>query len=173
MTLKRIISGGQTGVDRAALDAARRYPGMGWGGWCPAGRLAEDGAIPDEYFNQGKNGLKETKSDRYVVRTAYNVRDSDATLCVRLNKMTRGTQRTVLECRIQEKQYWICDPYSTWTKKKTAKWICENRIMTLNVAGPRHTNSRGIYDAMLQYMSDVIYFVWLFDFKSIKIWEIA
>ena len=68
-----ILSGGQTGADRAALDFAIEY-GLPHGGWCPRGRLAEDGPIDERYE------LTETPSHRYAQRTEWNVRDSDATV---------------------------------------------------------------------------------------------
>ena len=73
--IQRIISGGQTGADRAALDWAITH-GIRHGGWCPAGRRAEDGAIPDRYC------LQETPGRNYHQRTKWNVRDSDATLII-------------------------------------------------------------------------------------------
>ena len=71
----KIVSGGQTGADRAALDWAMAH-GVPHGGWCPAGRLAEDGVIDMRY------SLKETPQPEYLQRTEWNVRDSDATLIV-------------------------------------------------------------------------------------------
>jgi hypothetical protein len=74
--IKKIVSGGQTGADRGALDAALEC-GIETGGWVPKGRLAEDGVIPEKYM-----GLKEAPSKEPAVRTTLNVRDSDATLIV-------------------------------------------------------------------------------------------
>ncbi len=172
MTLHRIISGGQTGVDRAALDAARYYPTMEWGGWCPKGRIDEFGTIPEEYFNQGKNGLVESSSDRYPVRTRLNARDSDGTLAMACGKMSRGTGLAVIESRKCEKPYWICDPYKPYTRVKVARWVCENRISVLNVAGPRASSFSSIYEAALLYMKDVIYLIWLYDNKGIAVWNL-
>lgn len=84
----KIISGGQTGVDRAALDAALQL-GIPCGGWCPKGRKAKDGPIPDRY------PLKETESGSYPVRTEMNVRDSDGTLILTWGRPTGGTALTV------------------------------------------------------------------------------
>lgn len=170
--LQKIISGGQTGADRAALDAARYYPNMKWGGWCPRGRPDEDGRIPEEYFNQGQNGLVETSSGRYPVRTKLNVQDSDGTLAIRCGKITRGTGLAVIACRELQKPYWLCDPYYAYTQVKTAQWICENNIGTLNVAGPRASKFATIYDATLSYLRDVIYLVWLYDRKDIAVWNL-
>src|SRR5437773_12578103 len=91
----KVISGGQTGVDRAALDAAQEL-GLDCGGWCPRGRRAEDGRIPDRY------PLRETASSDYPPRTAANVRDADATLVLTLG---RGNSRgTALTRRLVEEQ---------------------------------------------------------------------
>ena len=86
--IRKIISGGQTGVDRAALDWAMKY-GIQHGGWCPAGRRAEDGAIPERY------SLQETPARQYQQRTRWNVRDSDATLIISLStELTAGSLAT-------------------------------------------------------------------------------
>ena len=84
----QIISGGQSGVDRAALDAAREM-GVPVGGWCPKGRRAEDGAIAACY------PLDETPSDQYAQRTEWNIRDSDGTLVLTFGPPTGGTALTV------------------------------------------------------------------------------
>ncbi|RPH39365.1 MAG: molybdenum cofactor carrier, partial [Burkholderiales bacterium] len=83
-----IISGGQTGVDRAALDAAIAS-GLEYGGWCPKGRLAEDGTIPFCYQ------LRETSSTAYRTRTSRNVRDSDGTLVLLRDRLRGGTRYTI------------------------------------------------------------------------------
>jgi len=82
-----IVSGGQTGVDRAALDAALAL-GLALGGWCPLGRRAEDGPIPRAYL------LQETPTQDYAQRTEWNVRDSDATLILFRGRLTGGSART-------------------------------------------------------------------------------
>lgn len=85
--VRRIVSGGQTGVDRAALDVAMQLS-IEHGGWCPRGRLAEDGTIPSRY------DLRETRSAKYHVRTERNVVDSDATLILYRKSLTGGTLLT-------------------------------------------------------------------------------
>src|SRR6516162_5915243 len=90
--ISKVVSGGQTGVDRAALDIALEL-GVPCGGWCPKGRLAEDGVIPD------RCPLTETPTKRYPQRTEWNVRDSDATLILAAGKPTVGTKLTVEVCR--------------------------------------------------------------------------
>src|SRR5437870_10377236 len=86
--LTKIISGGQTGVDRAALDVALEL-GLPCGGWCPRGRRAEDGPIPERY------PLQEMKSPAYPPRTARNVRDSDGTVILTRGQPDRGTALTI------------------------------------------------------------------------------
>ncbi|PSQ85488.1 MAG: molybdenum cofactor carrier, partial [Bacteroidetes bacterium QH_2_63_10] len=93
--MRKIISGGQTGVDRAALDAALAF-NVPVGGWCPKGRRAEDGQIPDRY------PLEETPSEAYEQRTAWNVRDSDGTLIITDGSLEGGTALTMTEARRQE-----------------------------------------------------------------------
>mgnify|MGYP003793290687 CR=1 FL=1 len=85
--IKKIVSGGQTGVDRAALDVAMQL-GIPVGGWCPRGRRAEDGRIPDSY------PLREASSVNYAKRTELNVRDSDGTLILSGGPLTGGTALT-------------------------------------------------------------------------------
>ena len=100
-----IVSGGQTGVDRAALDAAMAL-GLEVGGWCPKGRRAADGPIPDSY------PLTETKCNKYRTRTRWNVRDSDATLILCEGEPTGGTALTVQFCEQLNKPFLICSPSS-------------------------------------------------------------
>src|SRR5262245_15256371 len=91
MQVREIWSGGQTGVDRAALDVARDL-GLFAGGWVPLGRLAEDGTIPERYA-----GLRETETPDYAERTTRNVEDSDATLILYRHRLTGGTSFTKME----------------------------------------------------------------------------
>ena len=102
MAIDRVISGGQTGVDRAALDVAVEL-GLIGGGWCPAGRLAEDGTIPEHY------PLTETPTPEYEERTEWNVRDSDGTLILTIGEPSGGTAHTI-ECALaQAKPYFVLD----------------------------------------------------------------
>ena len=98
----KIISGGQTGVDRGALDAALAL-GFSCGGWCPAGRLAEDGTIPKRY------PVVELPNAGYAERTAQNVADSDGTLIISNGEPTGGTRETIDRCVELNKPYLVID----------------------------------------------------------------
>lgn len=147
--LERIISGGQTGVDRAALDAALEV-GIPCGGWCPKGRKADDGRIPDSY------PLKETPSPDYKVRTEWNVRDSDATLILTSNKPTGGTALTITLAEKYEKPHLILDLSETPIPATVQQWIAGVNIRTLNVAGPRESGEPGIYEKSVHFIRDFL-----------------
>lgn len=136
----RIISGGQSGVDRAALDVAMAL-GIPHGGWCPQGRRAEDGRIPRRY------GLRETESPDYFVRTERNVLDADATLIIHAGPMTGGTELTLRMCRKHRKPCFLIDLEQSRkpSLRSFQQWIDDERIAILNVAGPRESTSPGIY----------------------------
>ena len=132
-----VISGGQTGVDRAALDVALEL-GIRHAGWCPAGRLAEDGPIPPIYQ------LRETESADYRVRTEKNVIDSDATLILYRECLSGGTELTRrLAVRFNKPQMLI-DLVQGCDLLKIATWISDQHIARLNVAGPRESGHPGI-----------------------------
>ena len=129
----KIISGGQTGVDRGALDAALKL-GVECGGWCPAGRLAEDGIIPRRY------PVIELRNGGYAERTAQNVADSDGTLIISNGEPMGGTRETIERCIEKDKPYVIINyrERSTAEAKEHALKFLQNRnIRRLNVAGPR------------------------------------
>lgn len=129
--IEKIISGGQTGVDRAALDVAIRFH-IQCGGWCPKGRRAEDGVIPIKY------PLKETRSEGYEERTKRNVDDSDGTLILAFGTdLTGGTNLTALYVTNIKKPLYQINMSQDVDVKKFWGWIEQNRIKTLNVAGPR------------------------------------
>ena len=133
----RIQSGGQTGVDRAALDVAIEL-GIPVGGWCPKGRLAEDGTIPEIY------PLIETPSADYRQRTLWNMRDSDATLILTFGPPSDGTQFTI-ECAQQlNKSYRIMNLDDEAHSDPVAKWLSENQVSILNIAGPRESFRPGV-----------------------------
>lgn len=137
MSIRKIVSGGQTGVDRAALDAAQAMD-VPVGGWCPQGRRAEDGPIDLRY------PLQETPSAEYAQRTAWNVRDSDGTLILVREAAEGGTALTVREARRREKPL-LQIKLSEDAVDTIQRWIGARAIETLNVAGPRASETPGIY----------------------------
>lgn len=147
--LERIISGGQTGVDRAALDAALEV-GIPCGGWCPKGRQAEDGPIPDWY------PLQETLSPDYKVRTEWNVRDADGTLILTRGKPTGGTALTITLAVKYEKPHLVLDLSEPPTPATVQQWIKEDNIRTLNVAGPRESGEPGIHEKSVRFIRDFL-----------------
>jgi len=131
----KIISGGQTGVDRAALDVALKH-GIEGGGWCPAGRRDEFGRIPDRY------PVKELESSGFSERTLQNVKDSDGTVIVYPSKLSGGTEQTVRFCVEQQRPHKLIDASRLSTEKAAqliTNFVRENRIDILNVAGPRES----------------------------------
>jgi hypothetical protein len=135
-----LISGGQTGVDRAALDAALAA-GVQCAGWCPPGRLAEDGAIPDQY------PLVELPRGGYADRTRANVRDSDATLVLAFGEPQGGTRLAVEYAAAIGRPLRIVDfdDSATAAVTRICDWICELGICRLNVAGPRASEAADVY----------------------------
>ncbi len=134
---ERIVSGGQTGVDRAALDVALRL-GIPHGGWCPRGRRAEDGRIPPAYQ------LRETPSSRYAQRTAWNVRDSDATLVLCRGLPRGGTALTVRLARLWGRPCLVADPADQAAAASIRRALAALSVRCLNVAGPRESQQPGI-----------------------------
>lgn len=137
LRLQRIVSGGQTGVDRGALDAAKAV-GMDHGGWCPRGRLAEDGEIPESYH------LEETRSPRYRVRTERNVIDSDATLILHSGRLEGGTRFTREMAVRHERPHLLVDLAADADVGAVRRWLVKKGIGVLNVAGPRESSAPGI-----------------------------
>ena len=138
MPIKKIISGGQTGVDRAALDAAISNK-IAHGGWCPRGRLAEDGSIADKYQ------LQETDSADYALRTMWNVRDADATLILNKGQLEGGTALTLKSARNRRKPWMVIDLNQEFDLQRITDWITAHQIEILNIAGPRESKLPGIY----------------------------
>lgn len=131
-----IVSGGQTGADRAALDWAIAN-GVGHGGWCPKGRKTEDGPLPAVYQ------LVETPASAYLQRTEWNVRDSDATLIFTLNDKLDGGSRRTLE--FAEKLGKPCLHIRPGVHPKfIARFLERHGVMRLNVAGKRESSAPGI-----------------------------
>ena len=134
MPVSRVISGGQTGVDRAALDVARAL-GLPHGGWCPKGRQAEDGLIPPAYL------LQETPRREYAQRTEWNVRDSDGTLVLSRGAPRSGTAQTVECARRLGKPCLVLDLDRVPETDVVHNWLKTEKIGVLNIAGPRESKS--------------------------------
>ena len=151
--LRKIISGGQTGVDRAALDMAIRL-GVAHGGWVPKGRLAEDGTLPSYYQ------LQEMPTEDYQARTEKNVMDSDGTLLISRGSPTGGTDYTRKMALKHGKQLLHIDlslgQRLSDAGSLIASWIEMNRIETLNVAGPRESNDPNIYMDTINIISHAL-----------------
>jgi hypothetical protein len=142
--LEKIVSGGQTGADRAAWDFAHAN-GLRVGGWVPKGRLAEDGPIPERYL-----GLFETDSADPAVRTGLNVRDSDATLILSHGPLAAGSLFTLREATRVGKPVLHLDldqlcPVSAGQSLR--RWLAETQPRVLNVAGPRASEDPRIASA--------------------------
>jgi Circularly permutated YpsA SLOG family len=151
VTVARVVSGGQTGADRAALDAALAV-GMPYGGWCPAGGVAEDGpGLLDRYPS-----LEETPSDDPDQRTVRNVRDSDATLVLSLGPVDRspGTARTVAEAERLGRPVLLTHPSEVEQVRSWLHALPEGCV--LNVAGPRESEEPGLHDAAYALLVELL-----------------
>ncbi|MDH3328229.1 MAG: putative molybdenum carrier protein [Desulfobulbaceae bacterium] len=140
----KIISGGQTGADRAALDAAIKM-GIPHGGWLPRGRKTEDGPLPKRY------ALRELDSDNYKKRTEKNVTASDGTLIVAYGPLNGGTALTESLTIKHDRPCLVLDLEEispVQAVEATRKWLMEKRISILNVAGPRASGEPRIYKAV-------------------------
>lgn len=137
LALQRIVSGGQTGVDRGALDAALDLD-IPHGGWCPRGRRAEDGRIPNRYR------LREMHTSDYARRTEQNVLDSDATLILHGGALTGGTALTHRLCVRHGRPHLVIDPTQEDALATARSWLAEHHVHVLNVAGPRESSCPGI-----------------------------
>lgn len=144
-----VVSGGQTGVDRAALDAALAL-GFPCGGWCPRGRKAEDGPIDQRY------PLEETPSARYSQRTRWNVRDSDGTLILTEGPPTGGTDLTRRVAERLGRPCHVVDLSRTRAVVPVVSWIRSNGIGVLNIAGPRESTCPGIGKRAKKYLNGLL-----------------
>jgi hypothetical protein len=144
--IERIISGGQTGVDRAALDAALEL-GILCGGWCPPDCLAEDGVIAECYgLNPTLNNVSpDTPDVPNSQRTEWNVRDSDGTLVLTRGGSDRGTEITRWFAERLRRPCEIIDLNNPQPLAVLRAWVTRNNIRILNVAGPRESSQPGIY----------------------------
>jgi hypothetical protein len=138
----KIISGGQTGVDRAALDVALKH-GIDCGGWCPAGRLDEFGRIPAQY------PLRELESGGFTERTLQNVKDSNGTIIIYGGKLSGGTEQTLRFCVAQQRPRELIDAAKASSEdaaRLIADFVPTHKIDVLNVAGPRQSEWPEGYD---------------------------
>jgi Circularly permutated YpsA SLOG family len=151
--IEKIVSGGQTGADRAALDAAIAL-GIAHGGWLPKGRLTETGPLPETY------ALQEMPSAEYRDRTVQNVIDSDGTLIISRGGLTGGSALTLRAALDHGKPCLHIDLTEDSTfpaVSKAADWILASRIVTLNVAGPRASKDPEIYAEVKKIIEGIYY----------------
>ena len=151
--IQRIVSGGQTGVDRAALDAALAA-GLPCGGWCPRGRRAEDGIIDARY------PVIETPGESTIERTRANVGDSDATLILCLGRAAGGTRDT-MDCAAAARKPALVidladDAAAPARLSRIIGWLDANGVGVLNVAGPRESEHPGIHNMARTLVRDLI-----------------
>jgi hypothetical protein len=143
LTVGKIISGGQTGADRAALDFAMQHD-IPHGGWLPKGRRTEEGPLA------GKYQLQEMPTSRYESRTQKNILDSDGTLIVSHGKLNRGSALT-RQLAEKHKKPWIHIDLDNVGQKEAARllaaWMEKHHIFMLNVAGARKSEDARIYQA--------------------------
>ncbi|MDH3211274.1 MAG: putative molybdenum carrier protein [Myxococcales bacterium] len=145
----KIVSGGQTGVDRAALDAALAA-GLACGGWCPRGRWAEDGPIAQRY------PLDETPETAPAQRTAWNARDSDATLVVSRGAPAGGSALAIERARAEGRPVMVLDLATESDVRAVERWLDRCGARVLNVAGPRESEAPGIYEQALHLLTALI-----------------
>lgn len=143
--LAKIISGGQTGVDRAALDIALLL-GVACGGFVPRGRRAEDGPLPAHY------PMRETASSAYEVRTRENVVHADATLILTRGRPVGGTALTAAIARDFNRPFLVVDLDADADADAVRAWLARERVRVLNVAGPRESSHAGIYDDASRFL---------------------
>ena len=141
MIIEAIVSGGQTGADRAALDWALEHH-VPHQGWCPNGRRAEDGAISSRYL------LQETPASGYVVRTEWNVRDSDGTVIFTIKPIASGGSLATIRFADTHRKPWIhlSRDASRDPADELLEFVEMNQIRHLNVAGPRTSGAPEISD---------------------------
>lgn len=150
--LRKIVSGGQTGADRAGLDVAiwHDFP---YGGWCPKGRRSEDGTIPSQYQ------LIESPQRNYLQRTEWNVRDSDGTLILTLGAALTGGSLRTAEFAKKHKKPWLhvarAGNYNS--EEMILRFVSEHEIETLNVAGSRESKEPGLHEWVKKVLTNALF----------------
>ena len=150
----KIVSGGQTGVDQAALATATRLT-IPHGGWCPEGRRCETGSIPSEYH------VTELDTPSYAARTRQNVIDSDATLILYRDQLSGGTLLTYQIAQQLERPVFLFDLENPVELAAPLAWLKQFTVATLNVAGPRESSCPGIHKQACDLLTT------LFTFKGL------
>ncbi|MFY8042654.1 MAG: putative molybdenum carrier protein [Rhodoferax sp.] len=145
-----ILAGGQTGVDRAALDWAITM-NITHGGWCPRGRTAQDGPLPERYK------LRETEATGYSQRTRMNVRDGDATLIIHLSPLAGETQLTLRFANEMNKPVRMVDLSKDWLSQsiQVQTWWTGLGLKSLNMAGPSEDRVPGIYALTMEFLQQL------------------
>jgi hypothetical protein len=150
--IEKIVSGGQTGADRAALDFAIQH-GIAHGGWCPAGRKSEDGPINPRY------NLQETPSSGYLQRTEWNARDSDGTVVFSIAPVLTGSSQKTIELALKHRKPVIHisrDGGSALPALALLRFIQDNKIKVLNVAGPRASEESDVYGFVMDLLGNAL-----------------
>lgn len=147
--INKIISGGQTGADRAALDFALTN-GISCGGFCPKGRAAEDGPIDEKY------PLAETQTDDPAQRTAQNVLHADGTLIICQRVPFGGTALAVEVAFEAFKPFFVQNMKRGYNIDDIKSWMLQYKIKTLNIAGPRESEEPGSYELTMKVLGDLI-----------------
>ena len=155
MTLRQIVSGGQTGADRGAFDAALELD-FPCGGWCPPGRLAADGPIPPEY------PLSELASGGYRQRTIKNIESSDGTVIFCRQQPEGGSKLTLTQCQRLAKPHLVIDANTLTASEAAAKvraFVTDHNLAVLNVAGPSEGRTPGSHAFVRAAMREFIQLV--------------
>ena len=150
--LTKIVSGGQTGADQAALDVAIEL-GIPHGGWIPKGRPTEAGPLPEKYQ------LQEMATTSYPKRTEQNVIDSDGTAIISHGKLTGGSEFTRKSAEKHNKPWLHLDLEKmslTYAARLLKSWAMDNGVKVLNVAGPRASKDKEIYDTTVKLLTAIL-----------------
>jgi hypothetical protein len=144
----KMVSGGQSGADIAALDWAIAH-GVEHGGWCPKGRRSEDGPIPPLYV------LGETPLGNYLQRTEWNVRDSDATVIFTMTDALDGGSKRTAGFAEKLHRPWLHFRPGVH-EKFLAQFLARHKVTTLNVAGKRESAAPGVYRFVFDTLDRVL-----------------